>query len=189
MSPDTSLPAVASSHPVATTPSARAGATLFLLAAIAAACSTVAPPVGPYPVGRSQPYPEQGGPRFVSAPPTQCVPYARALSRIDIRGDANTWWRQAADLGYRQSRRPEPGAVMVMQSRGLGHVAVVTRVISDRVVLVDHANWHGRGEVAVGVPVRDLSPDNSWSQVNVWWLDTNQWGAKSYYVEGFILQR
>jgi hypothetical protein len=76
---------------------------------------------------------------------------------------------------------------MVMQSSGLGHVAVVTRVINSRLIWVDHANWHGRGEVAVGVPVRDVSPDNSWSQVNVWWLDTQQWGSKSYYVEGFIL--
>jgi hypothetical protein len=62
-------------------------------------------------------------------------------------------------------------------------------VISDRLVLVDHANWHGRGEVAVSVPVRDVSADNSWSQVNVWWLDTNQWGSKSYEIEGFILPR
>jgi hypothetical protein len=38
----------------------------------------------------------------------------------------------------------------------------------------------------VGVPVRDVSPDNNWSEVNVWWLDSNQWGAKVYTVEGFI---
>ena len=36
---------------------------------------------------------------------------------------------------------------------------------------------------------RDVSPDNSWSQVNVWWLDTNQWGQKVYTVEGFIHPR
>lgn len=160
---------------------------LLMLAAAVTACSTVAPPVGPYPIGTTRPM-TGGGPRFVEASPSQCVPYARGLSGIDLRGDANTWWAQAAGR-YPQSSRPEIGAVMVMRTAGLGHVAVVTRIVSDRVVLVDHANWHGRGEVSVAVPVRDVSQDNSWSQVNVWWLDTNTWGAKSYHVEGFILQR
>lgn len=155
---------------------------VLMLAAAATACSTGP---GPYPVGRSA---EQGGPHFMAYPPTQCVPYARGLSGIDIRGNANTWWTQAAGQ-YPRSSAPAVGSVMVIQSSGLGHVAVVTRIVSDRVVLVDHANWHGREEVAVGVPVRDVSPDNSWSQVNVWWLDTNQWGTKTYYVEGFIYPR
>jgi hypothetical protein len=163
---------------------------MLMLAAAVTACSTTAPVRGAFPGGAVAPRDAiAGAPRFMAHPPTQCVPYARALSGVDIRGDANTWWGQAGALGYRQSERPTGGAVMVLQSSGLGHVAVVTRVISDRVVLVDHANWHGRGEVAVGVPVRDVSPDNSWRQVNVWWLDTNQWGATNYSVEGFILPR
>jgi hypothetical protein len=128
------------------------------------------------------------GPRFLAGPPIQCVPFAREISGVEIRGDANTWWAQASGF-YPQARRPSPGSVMVVRNSGLGHVAVVRQVLSNRVVLVDHANWHGRGEVAVSVPVRDVSADNSWSEVNVWWLDTNQWGAKSYQIEGFILPR
>ena len=124
-------------------------------------------------------------------PPTQCVPYARGLSGIDIRGDANTWWAQAAGR-YARGAAPEVGAVIVIRTyddNSRGHLAVVRQVLSSREILVDHANWHGRGEVAVQVPVRDVSGDNSWTEVNVWWLDTNRWGVKNYTVEGFIYPR
>ena len=40
--------------------------------------------------------PAGGGPRMVTpARPLQCVPYVRAVSKVAIRGDARTWWRQA----------------------------------------------------------------------------------------------
>lgn len=160
-----------------------------MLAAAATACTTSPLPRGPYSVTPPPPWSrEPAGPHFVPSPPTQCVPYARGLSGIDIRGNANTWWAQAAGQ-YPRSSTPAVGSVIVINSAGFGHVAVVTRIVSDRVVLVDHANWHGREEVAVDVPVRDVSDDNSWSQVNVWWLDTNQWGSKVYTVEGFIHPR
>lgn len=168
----TVLPPVRPVHPVVA----------LLLAA--AACTTTVP-MASLPTASVRP---DLSPRFLHAPPTQCVPFAREISGVQLRGDANTWWMQAAGH-YPQTNRPAPGAVMVMRTAGLGHVAVVRQVLSDRVVLVDHANWHGRGEVAASVPVRDVSPDNSWSQVNVWWLDTNQWGVKSYEIEGFILPR
>lgn len=163
----------------------------LMLAAAVTACSTTTPVLrgpGPMPAPLPFPGPAPLEPRFVSAPPSQCVPFARSLSGIDLRGNANTWWAQAAGL-YPRSSTPAVGSVIVINSTGLGHVAVVTRIVSDREILVDHANWHGREEVAVNVPVRDVSEDNSWSQVNVWWLDTNQWGSKIYTVEGFIHPR
>ena len=173
----------------------RASATLTLAAVLVAACSTVAAPVGPYPVSRPPSFPgspaQTPSPRFVTAPPSQCVPFARQASGIDIRGDASTWWTQAAGR-YERAGTPAVGSVIVIRTYGdgsRGHVAVVTRVVSDTVILVDHANWHGRGEVAVAVPVRDVSEDHNWSQVNVWWLDTNRWGTKNYTVEGFIRPR
>ncbi|KAF0182161.1 MAG: CHAP domain-containing protein [Hyphomonadaceae bacterium] len=175
-------------------PSGRASATLALAAVLVAACSTVASPVGPYPVSRAPSYPGgpfEAGPRFLSAPPSQCVPFAREISGIAIRGDANTWWTQAEGR-YERAGTPAVGSVIVIRTYGdgsRGHVAVVTRIVSDRVILVDHANWHGRGEVAVAVPVRDVSEDHNWSQVNVWWLDTNRWGSRDYTVEGFIRPR
>src|SRR5688572_24210456 len=51
----------------------------------------------------------------VAAPATagvlQCVPYARAQSGIDIRGNALTWWDQAAGR-YRRGAEPQVGAVL-----------------------------------------------------------------------------
>jgi len=172
-------------------PEARPALAAALVMALAA-CTSIAAPVGqrppqPYPGG---PFPggQSGAPHFVRWPPSECVPFARQVSGINLRGNANTWWAQAEGR-YPRSRRPTPGSVIVFETAGLGHVGVVTRVVSDRLILIDHANWHGRGEVAVQVPVRDTSADNSWSEVKVWWLDTNQWGAKSYRIEGFIEPR
>jgi hypothetical protein len=118
----------------------------------------------------------------------QCVPYARAASGIEIYGNANTWWEQAAGR-YVRSKTPSPGSVLVMRGyhdAGRGHVAVVTHVESPRVIRVDHANWLNGGEVSVGVPVLDVSPNNDWSQVRVWWIPAGQWGGRIYEAQGFI---
>src|SRR5690242_12471674 len=68
------------------------------------------------------------GPGEVGPPQgLQCVPYARQVSGIDIRGDAWTWWYAAAGR-YERGSVPEPGAVLVMEATPamrLGHVAVV----------------------------------------------------------------
>lgn len=120
--------------------------------------------------------------------PLQCVPFARGASGIDIYGDAHTWWAQAAGR-YPRSSVPAAGSVLVMrgyQSEARGHVAVVTRVVSDRQILVDQANWMNSGEITRGVPVLDVSPNNDWSQVRVWWIPSRDWGARVYGVEGFI---
>ena len=41
----------------------------------------------------------------------QCAPFAREVSGIDLHGNANTWWGQAAGR-YERGQRPEPGAVV-----------------------------------------------------------------------------
>lgn len=118
----------------------------------------------------------------------QCVPFARQASGIQIFGDANTWWRQAAGR-YPQSARPAAGSVLVMRgynNPGRGHVAVVTRVDSSRLIRVDHANWLNNGEISVGVPVLDVSPNNDWSQIRVWHIPGNHWGGRIYQAQGFI---
>jgi len=119
----------------------------------------------------------------------QCVPFARAESGVNIRGDAYTWWDQAADR-YERSNTPEEGAVLVLHGYNdpnRGHVAVVREIVSPRMIIVDHANWLNHGEITRDVPVRDVSPNNDWSQVQVWYVPTRQWGARSYDVQGFIL--
>jgi hypothetical protein len=103
----------------------------------------------------------------------QCVPFARYLSGIDIVGDARTWWRQAGGR-YERGSVPEVGSVLTFKPSGsmrLGHVSVVSRIVSDREILVDHANWPGpgvpRGRVARNVSVIDVSPRNDWTAVRV----------------------
>src|SRR5262249_13287493 len=119
----------------------------------------------------------------------QCVPFARAESGVEIHGDAYTWWNQAADR-YERANTPEEGAVLVLHGYNdpnRGHVAVVREIVSPRMIIVDHANWLNHGEITRDVPVRDVSPNNDWSQVQVWYVPTRQWGARTYDVQGFIL--
>lgn len=97
-----------------------------------------------------------------------CVPFARAVSGVEIRGNAKTWWDQAKGR-YQRSREPRVGAVMAFAASGAmpkGHVAVVSKVISDREVLVDQANWV-RNRITEDTLVVDVSPKGDWSQVRV----------------------
>lgn len=118
----------------------------------------------------------------------QCVPFARQASGVAIYGDAHTWWRQAAGR-YPRSRSPAPGSVLVVRGyndAGRGHVAVVRQIASDRVIVVDHANWLNGGEISVNVPVLDVSRDNDWSEIRVWHIPGSHWGGRVYTVDGFI---
>ena len=122
-------------------------------------------------------------------PSTECVPYARSMSGIQIWGDAVTWWRQAAGK-YQRASRPSAGSVLVLrgyQDPTRGHVSFVKTILSERIIRVDHANWLNGGEVTLDVPVIDVSPNNDWSQVRIWNVPTMKWGARTYDAEGFIL--
>ncbi|MGD0864082.1 MAG: CHAP domain-containing protein [Rhizomicrobium sp.] len=91
--------------------------------------------------------------------PLQCVPYARQRSGINLFGDAGTWWDQAAGHFSRNST-PVLGAVMVLTGYagpGRGHVAVVSRMVSDREIRIDHANWLDDGAIFLDDPVVDVS--------------------------------
>ncbi len=165
---------------------------LALFASALSACATAPAPIarGGGWGGPSAPDPYYSGDPRVETPaaPLQCVPFARAASGIEIYGDANTWWMQAEGR-YPRSHTPAPGSVLVMrgyQTDARGHVAVVTQILSSRQILVDQANWMNGGEVARGVPVMDVSPDNDWSEVRVWWIPTRSWGARVYEAFGFI---
>lgn len=122
----------------------------------------------------------------------QCVPFARAASGVQIYGDAWTWWDQA-DGKYDRGDRPRQGAVMAFARQvrlPLGHVAVVSRVVERRVLMLTHANWSRlngeRGHTEQDVTVYDVSPDNDWSEVKVWYRDINGLGSTVYQVNGFI---
>lgn len=118
----------------------------------------------------------------------QCVPFAREEAGVDIRGDASTWWRQARVL-FATSAAPSEDAVLVLKGYNderRGHVAVVKEVVSERLIIVDHANWLNREEVTRDVPVRDVSELGDWSLVQVWHVEGKHWGGRSYRVQGFI---
>jgi hypothetical protein len=119
----------------------------------------------------------------------QCVPFARAESGVNIYGDAHTWWESARSK-YARGDKPEEGAVMVLKGykrSDRGHVAVVKDVVDDREIVIDHANWLNDGKIYLNQPVRDVSSDNDWSEVRVWYAPGAQYGARIYEVQGFIL--
>ncbi len=66
------------------------------------------------------------------------------------------------------------------------HVAVVRRIVSAREIRIDHANWLNNGAIFLDDPVADVSPNNDWSEVLVWNVQTHAWGGHTYNVQGFI---
>lgn len=156
-----------------------------VLCLIAAGCSTAPSTYGDF--GRSY---SDGG-RIEPSAPQQCVPYARDLSHIALYGDAYTWWDQAAGR-YERSSTPSEGAVMVLYGYSgpqRAHLAVVTRIVSDRMIRVDHANWLDDGAVYTDNAVKDVSDDNDWSEVLVFNIRNHSWGTRHYPVQGFIEPR
>ncbi|WP_371809116.1 CHAP domain-containing protein [Ruegeria sp. HKCCD5849] len=114
-----------------------------------------------------------------------CVPYARTLSGIEIRGNAKDWWGKARN-SFARGNEPVVGAVMSFRAtRGmpLGHVAVVSDIVTEREVIVNHANWH-RNKVSLKMGVRDVSKNNDWTMVRVE-SQPGQYGS-FYPVNGFI---
>jgi hypothetical protein len=118
----------------------------------------------------------------------ECVPFARALSGINLSGDAYLWWEQAAGR-YPRSHSPQPGAVLVFPRTfrlPQGHLSVVSAVLSDRQILVTQANWvHGR--ITRDQPVLDISTAHDWTLVRVWWEPAGVLGVTAYPTDGFIL--
>lgn len=124
----------------------------------------------------------------------QCVPYARRVSGIELKGDAYTWWRQA-DGRYDRGQDPEPGAVLSFKptrGMGLGHVAVVTETVGPRQILITQAHWPApgqrHGDIARAVSVIDVSPDNDWTAVRVEIGHSGRYGSV-YQTNGFIYGR
>lgn len=118
----------------------------------------------------------------------QCAPYARTISGIDIHGNANTWWGQAAGR-YARGHMPKVGAVLAFAATSrmrLGHVAMVSEVVSDREVLLTHANWSRRGGIERDVRAVDISPNGDWSMVKVWYGPQGGLGTSAYPTKGFI---
>ena len=123
--------------------------------------------------------------------PISCVPYARARSGIQLQGDAWQWW-DAAGGRYDRGRAPQAGSVLVLARTARnpsGHIAVVSRVVNAREILVDHANWASgaaRGRIATDQRVVDVSGANDWSLVRVWYPRINDLGNAAFPARGFV---
>ena len=122
----------------------------------------------------------------------QCAAFARVFSGIQIFGDAWTWWEKATGH-YLKGATPQAGAVLVFRPQGqmrLGHVAVVSQVLTDRIIQVTHANWSpidgGRGKIEQNVTVVDVSPGGDWTQVKVWYDPLRDLGSTTYSTYGFV---
>ncbi len=120
-----------------------------------------------------------------------CVEFARLRSGIAIFGDARTWWDHAKGQ-YARSGEPQAGSVIVFaatKKMKLGHVAVVTKIVSSREIRVDHANWHRDGNIYLSAPVIDVSAANDWSAVRVFDTLSGQMGSTIYPIKGFVSTR
>lgn len=114
-----------------------------------------------------------------------CATYVKAVTDFDIHADAYLWWSRAAHR-YARGIQPAAGAVLAFRAirrMPLGHVALVTKVLGPRMILVNQANWV-RNTVTVDTQVRDVSAKNDWSEVRVQNLDGSFGGV--YPTHGFI---
>jgi hypothetical protein len=122
----------------------------------------------------------------------QCAPFARQVSGVDIFGNAKTWWYQAEGR-YERGTEPKLGAVMTFKptrSMPMGHVGMVSKIVSDREVLIDHSNWSTingrRGHIERDARVVDVSVAGDWSEVRVWYAPLKDLGTSTYPLYGFI---
>lgn len=117
-----------------------------------------------------------------------CVPFARTASGVSLKGNASTWWNASAGR-YARGHAPHEGAVMAFSATRkmpMGHVAVVSKVVSERKILVDHANWT-RNKVSLQMVAIDVSAKNDWSAVR---LESAGGSLGSVYpIKGFIYPR
>lgn len=128
-------------------------------------------------------------------PYLQCVPYARRVTGVNIFGDAHTWWGQAEGR-YATGKLPKVGAVMSFRAGGssrLGHVAAVSGIVDSRTVLISHANWSPingrRGQIEKNVQAVDVSPNNDWSEVRIWYAPIKALGGRRWALNGFIYNK
>ena len=116
-----------------------------------------------------------------------CVAFAREVTGIHLDGNAASWWPHAEGR-YDRGHQPSVGAILVFKPFArmhVGHVAVVSRVLSVREILVDQANWV-RGRVTRAMSVVDASPLNDWTSVKVQYAGTH---GRENPTFGFIYPR
>ncbi len=118
----------------------------------------------------------------------QCVAYARSASAVQLSGNARNWWDNAEGV-YNRGHQPVAGAVLAFgasHAMPMGHVAVVSKVIDPRHILLNHANWSRPGMVEHDALAVDVSDAGDWSSVRVWYAPTKSLGQREASAHGFI---
>lgn len=131
--------------------------------------------------------------KTVPQPRWNCVSYLKHLTGLDVRGDAWRWWGSAKEFGLSRANAPAAGSVLVLKKTKRlpkGHVGMVAEVVSDREIILDHANWGWsratRGKVHKAMRVIDVSAKNDWSQLR-FMADGAQSFGRVYPAYGFIV--
>lgn len=124
-------------------------------------------------------------------PGINCVQYVRSVSDVELSGDGWMWWERAGDR-YERGNTPQPGAVMVFKRTKQmvhGHIAIVSELVDERTIRINHSNWAPRGglrgRVDTDVTVQDISDNNDWSAVRVWYEKADNFG-RPYPISGFV---
>lgn len=129
--------------------------------------------------------------REAANPGLNCVQFVKAVSDVELTGDAWMWWHRAEGV-YDRGSEPRKDAILVFKQSGKmsrGHVAQVTDILDPRNIRIDHSNWAPRGglkgRVDRDVVVQDISVANDWSLVRVWYDKVEQFG-RPYPTYGFV---
>lgn len=119
------------------------------------------------------------------------VAYARSVTGMAIPGEAWSWW-DGSNGRYPRGNVPVTGAVLVFrqqQKLPAGHLAVVTKVLSEREIRISHADWAStwatRGRITGNVPVLDVSPGNDWTKLRLWYGNSGT-VDRVYEAYGFV---
>lgn len=118
----------------------------------------------------------------------QCVTFARGNSDVQLSGNAREWWANAAGT-YGRGQTPRVGSVLAFRASKampMGHVAVVSKIVDARRVLISHANWSRPGMVERDAMAVDVSEQGDWSAVRVWYAPTRSLGLRPSPTFGFI---
>jgi surface antigen len=163
----------------------------------ASASNTQGPKAGPFTPSFMVPGPTKvsvAGLNIRSNKFWSCVPFVKAVSTVQLAGDGWRWWDNAKGQ-YDRGQAPKAGSVLVFKrGKGLsrGHVAMVSEVVDKRTVRLDHANWgqgSRKGKIDLGVLAKDVSKNNDWSAVRVWYTPINDLGSTAYPTYGFVYPR
>ncbi|MFD2134466.1 hypothetical protein ACFSLT_03110 [Novosphingobium resinovorum] len=68
----------------------------------------------------------------------------------------------------------------------VGHVAVVSKIVDERHVVLNHANWSRPGMIEKSAMAEDVSANGDWSSVRVWYAPTQSLGLRTSPTFGFI---